>query len=106
MIICTSSTVFTDTINEKILALQQELSQKPTTAKKDYDEIANKIFRFWELKQQTAIYTATRDEQLGRITKIQDFIRNHSKIWWNSIKDWPDHYAVELNSGLKVNVER
>ncbi|MBO5128234.1 MAG: hypothetical protein J6D10_11755 [Clostridia bacterium] len=60
--------------------------------------------------------TATRDEQLGRITELQDFIRQQSaeltefdealvKRWVQKITVWADRFTVELKSGLSVDVE-
>ena len=80
-----------------------------------YDEIADEIFRLRELKQQAAVDTVTRDEQIGRITELQDFIRCHPaeltefdealvKRWVQKITVWPDRYTVELKSGLSVDI--
>ena len=85
-------------------------------SKEGYDEIADEIFRLRELKQQTSMDTAARDEQLGRITEVQDFIRQQSaeltefdetlvKRWVQKITVWEDRYTVELKSGLSVDVE-
>lgn len=61
--------------------------------------------------------TVQRDEQLQRITELQDFIKDQSsdltmfdealvKRWLKQIIIWPTHCTVELKSGLKVDVER
>lgn len=61
--------------------------------------------------------TVQRDEQLQRITELQDFIKDQSsdltmfdealvKRWFKQIIIWPTHCTVELKSGLKVDVER
>ena len=55
------------------MALQQELIQK-AQSKEAYDEIADEIFRLRELRQQTTIDTAARDEQIKRINDLQDYI--------------------------------
>ena len=58
----------------------------------------------------------TRDEQIGRITELQDFIRSQPadltefdevlvKRWVQKITVWPDRYTVELKSGLSVDIE-
>ena len=39
-----------------------------------YDEIADEIFRFRELRQKTTVDTAARDEQIKRINDLQDYI--------------------------------
>ncbi len=58
-------------IDEKLMALQQELIQK-ANSKEDYDEIADEIFRLRELRQKTTVDTAARDEQIKRINDLQD----------------------------------
>ncbi len=84
--------------------------------KKHKNAVADEIFRFRELKQQTTVDTATRDEQPGRITELQDFIRSQSadltefdeslvKRWVHKITVWLDRYTVELKSGLSVDIE-
>ena len=61
--------------------------------------------------------TVQRDEQLQRITELQDFIKDQTsdlttfdealvKRWLKQITIWDDHCTVELKSGFKVNVER
>ena len=61
--------------------------------------------------------TVQRDEQISRITDLQDNIKDQStdltvfdkalvKRWLNQIVIWPTHFTVELKSGLKVDVER
>ena len=61
--------------------------------------------------------TAQRDEQLKRITELQDFIKDQTTDlkefdetlvvrWLKQITIYPDHCTVELKSGLKVDVER
>ena len=114
-VIRASSTSSAEDIDERLLALQQELLTK-ANGKEGYDEIADEIFRLRELKQKTSMDTAARDEQLGRITELQDFIRSQSaeltefdealvKRWVQKITVWNDRYTVELKSGLSVDVE-
>lgn len=61
--------------------------------------------------------TVQCDEQLQRITELQDFIKDQPsdltvfdevlvKRWLKQITIWDDHCTVELKSGLKVDVER
>lgn len=61
--------------------------------------------------------TAQRDEQLNRITELQDFIKNQTTDlkefdetlvvrWLKQITVYSDHCTVELKSGLKVDVEK
>lgn len=61
--------------------------------------------------------TVQCDEQLQRITELQDFIKDQPSDltvfdealvnrWLKQITIWDDHCTVELKSGLKVDVER
>lgn len=99
-----------------LMELQQELVKKANN-KEAYDEIADQIFALREKRQQASIDTVQRDEQLQRITELQDFIKDQSsdltvfdealvKRWLKQITIWPTHCTVELKSGLKVDVER
>ena len=58
----------------------------------------------------------TRDEQIKRITALQDFIRSQPaeltefdealvRRWFKQIVIHEDHYTVELKSGLKVDID-
>ena len=69
----TSQATSVENIDEKLMALQQELIQK-AQSKEAYDEIADEIFRLRELRQQTTVDTAARDEQIKRINDLQDYI--------------------------------
>jgi DNA invertase Pin-like site-specific DNA recombinase len=114
-VIRASSTQSADGIDEKLLELQQELLKKANN-KEAYNEVADEIFRLRALKQQSTVDTVTRDEQLGRITELQDFIRSQSteltefdetlvKRWLKQITVWDDHLTVELKSGLSIEIE-
>lgn len=115
-VIRASATITTDGIDEKLMELQQELVKKANN-KEAYDEIADQIFVLREKRQQASMDTVQRDEQLQRITELQDFIKDQSsdlkefdealvKRWLKQIVIWPTHYTVELKSELKVDVER
>ena len=114
-VIHASATASTDAIDEKLLALQQELLKK-AHGKEAYDEIADEIFRLRELKQQTTVDTVARDEQIKRLTELQDFIRSQPveltefddtlvRRWFKQITIFEDHYTVELKPGLKVDID-
>ena len=68
-----------DSIDEKLMALQQELIQK-ANSKEDYNEIADEIFRLRELRQKTTVDTAARDEQIKRINDLQDYISQQTAL--------------------------
>ena len=97
------------------MALQQELIQK-AQSKEAYDEIADEIFRLRELRQQTTVDTAARDEQIKRINDLQDYIAQQTthltefdesmvRRWIKQITVYEDHYTVELKFGLKVDID-
>ena len=111
-VIRASAATTTDGIDEKLMELQQELNNKEA-----YDEIADQIFALREKHQQASMDTVQRDEQLQRITELQNFIKDQPsdltvldeaivKRWLKQIIIWPTHCTVELKSGLKVDVER
>ena len=109
---CTAAAAYR---KRRLLALQQELLKKAHN-KEAYDEIADEIFRLRELKQQTTVDTVARDEQIKRLTELQDFIRSQPaeltefddtlvRRWFKQITIFEDHYTVELKSGLKVDID-
>ena len=96
------------------MALQQELLRK-ANSKEAYDEIADEIFRLRELRQQTSVDTAARDEQIKRINDLQDVITQQTahltefdealvRRWVKQITVWDDHFTVELKSGLSIDI--
>ena len=100
---------------KRFTQLQQELIQK-AQRKEAYDEIADEIFRLWELRQKTTIDTAARDEQIKRINDLQDYIAQQTthltefdealvRRWIKQITIWDDHITVELKSGVNVDVD-
>ena len=95
--------------------LQQELIQK-AQSKEAYDEIADEILRLRELRQQTTVDTAARDEQIKRINDLQNYIAQQTthltefdeslvRRWIKQITVCEDHYTIELKSGLKVDID-
>lgn len=104
-----------DSIDEKLMALQQELIQK-ANSKEVYDEIADEIFRLRELRQKTTVDTAARDEQLKRINDLQDYIAQQTahltefdesliRRWVKQITIWDDRITVKLKSGISIDVD-
>lgn len=102
-------------IDEKLMALQQEFIQK-AQSKEAYDEIADEIFRLRELRQQTTVDTAARDEQIKRINDLQDYIAQQTthltefdeslvRRWIKQITIWDDRITVELKSGVSIDVD-
>ena len=114
-VIRASQATSVENIDEKLMALQQELIQK-AQSKEAYDEIADEIFRLRELRQQTTVDTAARDEQIKRINDLQDYIAqqtthliefNESLVrrWIKQITIWDDLITVELKSGVSIDVD-
>ena len=104
-----------DSIDEKLMTLQQDLIQK-ANSKEDYDEIADEIFRLRELRQKTTVDTAARDEQIKRINDLQDYIAQQTtyltefdealvRRWIKQITIWNDRITVELKSGVSIDVD-
>lgn len=89
-VIRASQATSVENIDEKLMALQQELIQK-AQSKEVYDEIADEIFRLRELRQQTAHLTEF-DESLVR-------------RWVKQITIRDDHITVELKSGVSIDVD-
>ena len=97
------------------MALQQELIQK-AQSKEAYDEIADEIFRLRELRYQTTVDTAARDEQIKRISDLQDYIAQQTtyltefdeslvRRWIKQITIWDDLITIELKSGVSIDVD-
>lgn len=115
-VIRTSAASSVDGIDEKLMELQQELVKK-ANSKEAYDEIAEQIFELREKRQQASLGTVQRDEQISRITDLQDFIKAQTsdltefdealvKRWLKQITVWPDHCTVELKSGVSVDINK
>lgn len=114
-VIRASQVTSVENIDEKLMALQQELIQK-AQSKEAYDEIADEIFRLRELRQQTTVDTAARDEQIKRINDLQDYIFQQTahltefdeslvRRWVKQITIWDDRITVELKSGVSIDVD-
>ena len=104
-----------DGINEKLQELQKELLKKANN-KEAYDEIADEIFKLREQLEKCTVDTAARDAQIATINDLQDYIKQPRtdlakfnetlvKRWLKQITVWEDHFTVELESGLKIDIE-
>ena len=114
-VIRASQATSVENIDEKLMALQQDIIQK-AQSKEAYDEIADEIFRLRELRQKTTVDTAARDEQIKRINDLQDYIAQQTthltefdeslvRRWIKQISIWDDHITVELKSGVSIDVD-
>ena len=104
-----------DKIDKRLAELQRELLTK-AGRNENYDSVADEILRLREQKQQSAMDTSARDEQIRRINELQDFIRsqpthltefdeNLVKRWVKLITVYDDHFTVELKSRLEIEIE-
>ncbi|WP_235899035.1 hypothetical protein [Peptostreptococcus porci] len=116
-IIRASAAITTDGMMINLWNFSRSLLKGPTTKKQAYDEIADHIFALREKPQLASMDTVQRDEQLQRITELQDFVKDQPsdlkefdealvKRRLKQIIIWPTHCTVELKSGLKVDIER
>lgn len=103
-----------ESIDDKLTELQQELL-KMANKRQDYDEITDEIFRLRELKQQAEVDTVTRNEQIGRITDLQNFINEQPtdiqefdeklvRRLIGKITVFEDRFEVEFKSGVSVEI--
>ncbi len=95
--------------------LQQELLRR-ANSKKEYDEVADEIFRLRELKKQSEIDSVTRDKQINHITEMDDFINKQpaeideydktlARRMIQKIIVFEDHFNVEFKSGVDIDIE-
>ena len=84
--------------------------------KEIYLQVQEELFRLRELRQQTTVDTAARDEQIKRINDLQDYIAQQTthltefdeslvRRWIKQITIWDDHITVELKSGVSIDVD-
>ena len=96
-----------DSIDEKLMALQQELIQK-ANSKEGYDEIADEIFRLRELRQKTTVDTAARDEQIKRINDLQDYISQQTTYLTEFdealVRRWVKQITICINVNIKMYI--
>ena len=89
--------------------------QKYASHKEDYNDIADEIFRFREMKQKNFTDIAVRDEQVKRINELNEFIEQQdseltefdeslARRWLKKIVVWDDRFSVELMSGIKIKI--
>lgn len=102
-------------IDKRLTELQQELINY-ASRKEDYNDIADEIFRFREMKQKNFTDTAVRDEQVKRINELNEFIEQQdseltkfdeslARRWLKEIVVWDDRFSVELKSGVNIEIE-
>ena len=102
-------------IDKRLTELQEDLIAKANN-KESYDSLAEEIFSLREQKHQSEIEGITRDEQIRRITELQDFIKEHSaaeltefdeaftKRILKQIIVYYDYFLVEFKSGVSIEI--
>ncbi|MEG0958929.1 MAG: zinc ribbon domain-containing protein, partial [Erysipelotrichaceae bacterium] len=105
----------TNDIDAKLLALQKELLKKANN-QDAYDNIAEEIFQLRELKAKSETDSVIRDEKLGRITELCDFLKEQpSEItvfdeslvrrMLQKITVFDNHFTVEFKPGVSVDIK-
>lgn len=83
--------------------------------RKNYDAIADEIFRLREQKEQAEANSLAQQEKLDRINELQAFIKNQSTFIPSfdeslvrkiieSITVFPDHFTVKLKSDITIDI--
>ncbi|MGP1505524.1 MAG: recombinase family protein [Eggerthia catenaformis] len=114
-VIKSSSDTATAEIDAKLDKLQKELLKK-ANRKDSYDEIAEEILRLRDERNQIAVDTSVRDEQIARIKEIQDFIKDQRtditefdeaiiRRWIKQITVYDDSFTIEFKSGLIIDID-
>lgn len=104
-----------EVIDEQLHDLQMELLKK-ANQKEDYDAIANEIIRLKDMRKQSEVDSAVKDEQMKLITDLQDFIREQPteitefdetlvKRLIERITVFEEYFIVEFKFGVSIKIE-
>jgi len=110
-----STAVNTVDIDERLEKLQKELIDK-AHREEEYNGIVEEIVRLRDLKQQSEKEVVVRDEQIRRITELQDFIRGQPvgltefdeklvRRLVARVTVYDGKFVVELKSGVAVEID-
>ena len=105
----------TDNIDSKLEELQKELL-KQAKSKNDYDDVADKIYRLRELKQNALVENAEREGKRQRIAEMTDFLKEQScelkeydeqliRRLIEKVTVFDDKLTVEFKSGVEIDIE-
>lgn len=105
-----------DSINAKLEELQMKLLKQANNGQ-DYEDLADKIARLRELKQNAMTKNAERESFKQRITEMQQFLAEQTKTieeydetlvrrMIEKITVYEDKFMVEFKSGTSIDVER
>jgi len=102
-------------IEKRLSELQEELLKR-TSARFDYDDVADEIHRLRDDKQKLLLEAAGRDEQKKRIADMDTFLREQSATLTEydesivrrlieKVTVYEDKFTVEFKSGVTVDVK-
>lgn len=113
--VVSADTLSPDGIQVRLAELKQELIKKANN-NRDYDSIADEIFRLREQKEKSEMDSHSREEALNRIKELQDFIDRQKieitdfdetlvKKLIEKITVFADHFTVEFKFGISVDIK-
>ena len=104
----------TDVIDRKLEELQQQLLIQ-AKSKKDYEDVADEIYRLRELKQNTLVENAEREGKRQRIAEITKYLNEQSyeleeydeqlvRYLIEKITVHDDTLTIEFKSGIMIDI--
>jgi hypothetical protein len=105
----------TDGLDSKLEELQQQLLVQ-AKSKNDYEDVADKIYRLRELKQNALVENAERERKRQRIAEMTDFLNEQSceleeydeqlvRRLIEKVTVYEEKVNIEFKSGVEVDVE-
>jgi site-specific DNA recombinase len=102
-------------VDKRLAELQEELLKR-TSARTDYEDVAEEIYRLREEKQKLQLEGAGRDEQKKRIADMSTFLREQPTALTQydeplvrrlieKVTIYEDKFTVEFKSGVTVDVD-
>mgnify|MGYP001011945550 CR=1 FL=1 len=102
-------------VDKRLAELQEELLKR-TSARADYEDVAEKIYRLRDEKQKTLMESANRDEVKKRIANMGAFLQEQPteiteydeplvRRLVEKVTAFEDRFTVEFKSGVTVDVE-
>ena len=102
-------------VDKRLAKLQEELLKR-TSARADYEDVAEEIYRLRDEKQKTLMESANRDEVKKRIanmgaflqeqpTEITEYYEPLVRRLVEKVTAFEDRFTVEFKSGVTVDVE-
>lgn len=103
-------------IEAKLEELQKELLRR-ANSKKDYNGIADEIYRLRDLKQNALVASAEREGLKKRIAEMREFLDSQPtevleydeqlvRRLIEKVTVYDERFEVEFKSGMKMDVER